>query len=81
MGNVTALSATASASPRKSLEPLQSPSSILGEGSGLPGPRHSGSSPWGSGSGRGSRGVEEDLAGATSMLLSDLEMGVELVVD
>jgi hypothetical protein len=25
--------------------------------------------------------VEEDLAGATSMLLSDLEMGVELVVD
>lgn len=78
-----ALSVPASASPRKSLEALQSPSSTLGEGSGLPEPRHGESSSWGSGRGRGpcsSMGVDEDLAGATSMLLGDLEIGVELAV-
>ena len=78
------LSFPASASPRKSIDPLQSPLSTLGEGSGLPEPRHGESSPWPWGSGRGwgsGMGVDEDLAGATSRLLGDLEIGVELAVE
>lgn len=60
---------------------VQSPSIILGvgEGSGLPGPRQGNSPSPGSGSGS-SRGVDDDLAGATSMLLGDREIGVELAV-
>ena len=76
------LSPPVSATPRNSADPLQSPSNILGEGSGLPGPRHGESSWWGSGRGCGSSmGVDDDLAGAASiMLLGDLEIGVELAV-
>lgn len=62
---------------------FHSPSStlVVGDGSGLPGPRHEDSPSPGRGSGCASiTGVDDDLAGATSMLLGDLEIGVELTV-
>ena len=62
---------------------FHSPSVILGvgDGSGLPVPRYEGSPSPGRGSGCGSSmGVDDDLAGATSMLLGDLKIGVELAV-
>lgn len=69
------------ATPMASVEPSQIPSISLGEGSGLPDARHGESSSWGSGRGWGSSmGVDEDLGGVTSMLLGDLEIGVELAV-
>lgn len=84
LGNNDALSLPISETPSKfdsTADPLQSPSNSLGDGRGLPEPRQGESPSSGRGSGCGSStGDDDDLGGATSMLLAVLEIGVELAV-
>lgn len=78
------LSLPVSKTPGASAEGMfHSKSTIIGvgDGSGLPDPRLEDSPSPGKGSGCASdTGVDDDLAGATSILLGDLEIGVELTV-
>ncbi|BAS86536.1 Os03g0764250 [Oryza sativa Japonica Group] len=84
LGNNDALSLPISETPSKfdsTADPLQSPSNSLGDGRDLPEPRQGESPSSGRGSGCGSStGDDDDLGGATSMLLAVLEIGVELAV-